>query len=264
MDNSISQQVEQVLNRMDPITLEEMDFVRLMRRRDVKYVVPSSDIARLISLVSEKYKVLEIKGSRLQDYQTLYFDTPDLEMYHEHHNRRLNRYKVRIRKYVNSNLSYFEVKYKNNKGETIKRRIRPDNPENVHEERTSRFLENNSPYSSGDLDPALRNYFKRITLVHTDIPERLTVDIELNYANVEGDRDLALPGFSVIEIKKDRDATHSDMISVLRREHYLPLGFSKYCIGTAIMKPGVKKNLFKSRLRQLGKIEESFNHLHHH
>jgi hypothetical protein len=82
----------------------------------------------------------------------------------------------------------------------------------------------------------------------------------LSYSNVNGNLDIELPGFSVIEIKRDRDASHSDMITTLRREHFQSVGFSKYCIGTALMKPNVKKNLFKNRIRQLGKFEESFNH----
>lgn len=256
----ISKQVAEVIGRMQSISLKEMEHVRLMRRRDIKYVVPSRSIPGLLEQIQDKYRVLEIGDRRLHDYHTLYYDTPGLNMYHEHHNRRLNRYKVRVRKYMDTDLSFFEIKFKNNKGETIKRRIRPDNPEDITEERTGKFLADNSPYSIGEINPALQNYFKRITLVHKVTPERITIDIELNYSNVLGTMDIELPGFSVIEIKRDRDATHSDMITALRREHFQSIGFSKYCIGTALMKPNVKKNLFKPRIRQLGKFEESFYH----
>lgn len=260
MDIPLSKQVAEVIGRMKSISLEEMEHVRLMRRRDIKYVVPSTAIPGLLEQIQDKYSVLEIGNKRIHDYHTLYYDTPDLSMYHEHHNRRMNRYKVRMRKYMDTDLSFFEIKFKNNKGETIKRRIRPNNPENIAEERTGKFLADNSPYSIAEIDPALQNFFKRITLVHKFSTERITIDIELNYSNVRGTMDIELPGFSVIEIKRDRDATHSDMITALRREHFQSIGFSKYCIGTALMKPDVKKNLFKPRIRQLGKFEESFNH----
>lgn len=260
MDIPLSKQVAAVIGKMESISLREMEHVRLMRRRDIKYVVPSTSVPGLMDQIHDKYRVLEIGDKRIHDYHTLYYDTPELNMYHEHHNGRLNRYKVRVRKYMDTDLSFFEIKFKNNKGETIKRRIRPDNGEDITGKRTGKFLADNSPYQIGQINPALQNYFKRITLVHKVMPERLTIDIELTYSNVRGTMDIELPGFSVIEIKRDRDATHSDMITALRREHFQSIGFSKYCIGTALMKPTVKKNLFKPRIRQLGKIEESFHH----
>lgn len=260
MDIPLSRQVAEVIGNMAPISLKEMEHVRLMRRRDTKYVIPSTAVPGLLEEVHEKYRVLEVENKRIHDYHTLYYDTPELAMYHEHHNRRMNRYKVRVRKYVDTDLTFFEIKFKNNKGETIKRRIRPDNSDDISEDRTGKFLADNSPYSIGEITPALQNYFKRITLVHKQTPERITIDIELNYSNVLGTMEIQLPGFSVVEIKRDRDANHSDIITVLHREHYQAIGFSKYCIGTALMKPQVKKNLFKTRLRQLGKFEESFNH----
>ncbi len=260
MEFPLSKQVAEVIGNMEPISLKEMEHVRLMRRRDTKYVVPSTAIPGVLEIIQDKYRVLEVENKRIHDYHTLYYDTPELSMYHEHHNRRLNRYKVRVRKYMDTDLSFFEIKYKNNKGETIKRRIRRGNPNDLSEDRTGKFLEDNSPYSISDISPALQNYFKRITLVHKVTPERITIDIELNYSNVRGTMDIQLPGFSVIEIKRDRDANHSDVIKALRKEHFQAIGFSKYCIGTALMKPQVKKNLFKPRIRQLGKFEESFVH----
>ena len=48
----------------------------------------------------------------------------DFDLYHRHHIGRSNRFKVRSRRYVESDLCFFEVKYRNNKGRTIKNRIR--------------------------------------------------------------------------------------------------------------------------------------------
>ncbi len=259
MDQPVTVQVDKILDEMDPISLQEMDHVRLMKRRDVKYVVPSKKVPGLLASVADKYRVLEIEGQRIHDYQTLYFDTPDRSMYHEHHNRRLNRYKVRVRKYVNSELSFLEVKFKNNRGETIKRRIQPRDPENIMEERNDSFLLANSPYSSSEILPALQNYFKRITFVHRTNAERLTIDLDINYSSIGDFESLHLPGFSVIEIKFDRDAAHSDMVRQLRLEHYQAMGFSKYCMGTALMQPDVKTNLFKPRLRRLRKYDPAID-----
>ena len=62
------------------------------------------------------YKCVEIENKRVSQYQTLYYDTKDMKLYNEHHNGHLNRYKIRHRTYVDSNLSFLEVKFKNNKG----------------------------------------------------------------------------------------------------------------------------------------------------
>jgi len=258
MDKSLRQEVEKSLEEMDPISLQEMDHVRLMKRRDVKYVIPSKAVPELIRKVADKYRVLEIDGEKIQDYQTLYFDTPDREMYHEHHNRRLNRYKVRVRRYVNTDLSFLEIKFKNNKGETIKRRIQPRDPANILENRNDIFLLENSPYSASQIIPALQNHFKRITLVHKTNAERLTIDLDINYSRIGDYDNLRLPGFSVVEIKRDRDSSPSDMIMQLKRDHYQDMGFSKYCMGTALMHPHVKHNLFQSRLRRLRRYDPAF------
>jgi len=251
--------IDELLCQMDTITLEEMDHVRLMRRRDVKYVVPKSVVHNILGKVAAKYRVLDIDGLRMQDYHTRYYDTPSRHMYHQHHNRRLNRYKIRLRKYTNSNLTFLEIKFKNNRGETIKKRICSEKETSISGISSDIFISENSPYSTGEIYPALLNNFKRITLVHKTSPERLTIDVNLSFSGVDIIDFKEFHGLAVIEIKRDRDAKHSDMISQLRREHYQSMGFSKYCIGTAILMPDVKKNLFRQRIRQVQKLEASFH-----
>ena len=48
--------------------------------------------------------ILTIDNKKIACYKTLYFDTKYFDFYHHHHNNKVNRYKVRIRKYVDSNL----------------------------------------------------------------------------------------------------------------------------------------------------------------
>ncbi len=248
-----SNNIEDVIELMNPISLEEMDNVKLMRRRDIKFVLPTRSVPELLMKVKENYRVLEIGGQRIHHYQTLYYDTPEFSMYHEHHSKRLNRYKVRIRKYMTSDISFLEVKFKNNKGETIKKRIRPENPGIIKGLHSETFVKDNSPYKASDIQPSLHNGFKRLTLVHKSNPERVTIDLELNYRPVNSNKDLHLPGLSVIEIKRNRDATPSDMISQLRSARFHATGFSKYLMGTAMLEPGVKTNLVKNKIRQINK-----------
>ena len=64
----------------------------------------------------------EIDGQRLTAYDTLYYDTLDLQMYLRHHDRQLRRQKIRVRTYVDSQLTFLEVKNKSNKGRTLQAR----------------------------------------------------------------------------------------------------------------------------------------------
>jgi hypothetical protein len=254
----ISTDVEGVITSIDPISLAEMDHVKLMRRQDAKFVIPATFVPGLLKDISPLYRVLEIGGKRIHPYHTIYYDTDGLEMYHEHHNGRLNRYKVRTRTYLTSDIAFIEVKFKNNKEETIKRRIKTENPEELTEELAGKFLVGNSPYTVGEIQPVLENHFKRITLVHKTIPERVTIDIGLGYNRPRMNGNVSLPGLSVVEIKYERDSMHSDMISYLRRKSFQSMGFSKYCIGTVLNNPHVKSNLFKQRMRRIEKIEQTF------
>ena len=71
----------------------------------------------------KRISILQIDGKRKHDYKSLYFDTEDRKFYNDHHNQRVNRYKVRYREYVDSGLVFLEIKCKNNKGKTIKKRL---------------------------------------------------------------------------------------------------------------------------------------------
>ena len=54
-------------------------------------------------------------------YSTLYFDTNDKILYKHHHNKKGNRHKIRMRKYIDSNICFLE----------IKKRIMPESPINI-------------------------------------------------------------------------------------------------------------------------------------
>src|SRR5690606_31022332 len=103
----------------EAITLDQMDQVRLMRRTDTKFVFSIQHLPAMLKIALPDYYMVEIENEREQIYTTTYFDTPEYDMYNIHHNGKLNRHKVRIRKYVYSNQEFLEVKRKNNKGETI-------------------------------------------------------------------------------------------------------------------------------------------------
>ncbi|MCC8173951.1 MAG: VTC domain-containing protein, partial [Odoribacter sp.] len=82
-----------------------------------------------------------------------------------HHNGKKTREKIRIRTYVDCSESYFEIKNKNNKGRTEKKRIPVENVKTAIQKGSS-FCYSYSKYNPEDLKKQLYNDFKRITLVN--------------------------------------------------------------------------------------------------
>jgi len=103
---------ENILQNFQPISLSEMDEVKLMNRTDTKFVLNRTLFNEVLPQLTSSYRVLEISDQRLSSYRTLYFDTSGFDLFLDHHNGKGNRFKVRIRKYVESNLFFLEIKNK--------------------------------------------------------------------------------------------------------------------------------------------------------
>ena len=252
------QEIEKIIPDFEPITLEEMKDIRLMNRTDMKYVVAISSLVELLRLSLQDYRLQEVDGERNIAYHTVYYDTPDQKMYLAHQNGRKTREKIRFRTYVSSNLSFFEVKNKNNHGRTNKKRIKIAEEEKnnfLFSDETREFLKKHAWYSPEELTPQIENRFKRLTLVNRGLTERLTIDTDLHFHNLHNDLERDLKGLAVIELKRD-GRTASPMHDLLMRMHIHTSGFSKYAMGYALTDSHIKQNLFKERLRKLIKLSD--------
>ncbi|MCG8579884.1 MAG: polyphosphate polymerase domain-containing protein, partial [Bacteroidales bacterium] len=188
---------------------------------------------------------------KILSYSTTYFDTHLNSMYKAHHNGRLNRYKVRHRTYVDSGISFLEIKRKNNKGRTIKNRIATKKNFTAFDPDAQLFLRNNCPFSTSDLQPAIRNQFHRITLVSKSFDERCTIDFNINFQHK--DQEVSLDHLAIIELKTNGSRATSALKSLLSTMGIKKSGFSKYCFGRALTDENLKNNAFKPRIRQLTK-----------
>lgn len=244
-----------ILNAMAPISLDEMKDVRLMNRIDTKYLVTERQLCAILSRIRKAYFAQSVKGNRLSPYRTVYYDTPGLTMYLVHHNRHLVRDKVRVRTYVDSNLTFCEVKHKNNKGRTSKKRIEVQPVENIVDiPEAVDFLAKRQPYEVRTLNPKLVTVFDRITLVNFEKTERLTVDCNLRFNNLTNDVSASMAPLVVMELKQDGRA-RSYLKEVLTELRIHPFKMSKYCIGTCMTNPDVKQNRFKGKLRHIRKLK---------
>jgi hypothetical protein len=244
--------ITEILKQFDPISLKEMDDVKFLDRIDTKYIFRFDQLSDVLKELNSDYFALQVEGSNLSLYETLYFDTPDLALYLKHHNGQLSRFKVRKRNYVASNFGYFEIKFKNNKNRTIKKRIRDDDMSSNICESSAKLLFDKTGIPSEILYPALWVYYTRITLVNRDFTERLTIDLDLFYKN-SNNSIKEYPNLVIAELKQERSA-RSPFAMLMHKRHIANLSISKYCLGIANMNQSIKKNNFKKKLSKLNKL----------
>ena len=239
---------EEKLAAYDPISLEEMEAVRLMNRVDRKFVFHISQLGTILTQLSSHYRSLEVEGARVSPYRTLYFDTEELNMYRDHHNGKPNRTKVRYRHYLQSGAMFFEVKRKVRGLRTEKVRIPiTDIPERVNGAETE--LLNTFSIEGHTLQPTMDVEYGRATLVRSDGCERVTIDVGLTFS--QGDKHLGLPNIVIAEVKTDNHKGGSPVISLMKNMSIRPMGMSKYSVAVAMLHDGAKTNAFKAKMRRI-------------
>ena len=245
--------MEKILGKFVSVDLAEMGKVKLMNRVDTKYVTVPENLCRLLERIREDYYVQEIGGRLICSYKTLYYDTPDFEMYTVHHNGRKARQKVRIRTYLHSEQHFLEVKNKNNKGLTRKKRIEIERADAVENTECRDFMEKHADFELSGLVPHLESRYDRITLVDKEKTERITIDLNLGYDNLLTGNKKEMPGLVIIEVKQD-GYRGSGIKYALGECGIKPMRISKYCIGAALTNPSVKYNRFKEKIQLINKL----------
>lgn len=218
---------------------------------DRKYTFHVDQLPQLLALLHHDYKVLSVEGKTLNRYKSLYYDTPDYQLYMHHHNGKANRYKIRHRQYLENATEFFEIKLKNNKGRTLKSRINATLNLQSFEEAIQQFVTRKTPYQTRHLLPVLWVNYKRITLVGIHHPERVTIDVDLEF--VHDGKTITPDNLVIAEIKQDKLIT-SPFLKVLNQFHIREGSISKYCMGLALTNTSLKKNNFKSKLLNLSKL----------
>jgi hypothetical protein len=238
-----------LVSSLNPVSLAEMDSVKLMDRTDSKFVLSFNELAPILHDIADQYRILTINKTRLFSYRTDYFDTPELSMFADHHNGKLNRFKIRQREYIESNIRFLEVKFKSNKGRVIKDRIEKSF---MDQRAFSGFVTGHTPYDPNKLDIILTNQFNRFTLVNLKIKERVTVDFNLVFSDMK--HATTLNGLVIIEIKQSHFNTQSPIYKALKQHHIRKESVSKYCLGVSLLSRHPKLNNFKKTLNIVNKL----------
>ena len=249
----IDARINDLLQYLEPITLEQMSSIRLMNRTDTKFVTNKENLARLLELAQGKYYAQFNNDSRIANYMTTYWDTDNHRFFLEHHNGRAPRQKVRVRTYMDNDLTFLEVKTKNNHGRTKKKRVEVPSQEIEVQGTNGEFVEALVHQGLNEMHPTVRNQFHRITLVNYGKTERLTIDYDVHFHNLETGNNANVGPLVIIELKRDGNV-YSPVLDILRVLRIKPSGFSKYCIGSVMTNRNLKRNIFKEKMVVLSKL----------
>lgn len=240
----------ELLNKFDTLSLIDLqNKAPLMEREDKKFVLATHQINNVLVDCMKEYQILKIENDLFFDYKTAYYDTKDLELYQNHHNGKGNRNKIRKRLYVNSGLTFIEIKNKTNKGKTIKHRIESNTILEAKE-----FISSHSGLSVSDLTKSLSLEYSRITLLHKTKLEKITLDYNLVFSNEK--TTVTYANIIMAEVKTEKP-TAIDFCLIMKKHTIREGSLSKYCLGLVSLNNGIKHNNFKHSYNKILKINNN-------
>lgn len=246
--------LKEVLSQFEPHGLNDINKANLMHRVDTKYLLPISGLKQLLPLLVPSYGALKIDNTRLFSYQSTYYDTSGLKFYRMHHNGKKNRFKIRLRHYLNSGDQYVELKHKTNKSVTHKDRVL-FNSSHGNRKRINELVSIPFGTSRPPLFKSLVCSYDRIALADEKNGERLTLDFNLSFKDPIHGRSEQSHQVLIAEVKRGNRKVPSVFIDLMELFRQKPVSFSKYCIGCALIYSNrIKTNRFKPTLMALDRI----------
>lgn len=223
----------------------------LQQRVDRKYLLSARDIPCVLAHLQRTHCVVCAGAHLWARYQSVYFDTPARDLYHAHRRGRRPRYKLRIRHHLDRGLSFLEVKQKAQSGRTVKHRLTLPFGQDDLTSRERSFIDAHAPLAGTRLCPQLAISFQRLTLVGSDIDERVTLDRALTVAS--GPSVERFGPVVIAEVKQTRYRNHSGAVDAIRAVHARETALSKYCLATALV-AAVPANVFTPALRAMARL----------
>ena len=235
------------------VGLEELNTAAALQTRvDRKYVIPVLQARQLLACsLDSGVRVLEMDGLRTFGYDSVYFDTPQLDSYLLAARGRRRRFKIRTRTYVDSAASFLEVKTEGGRAATVKERI-PYSPAD-----RSRITAEGLDYvndtlsaavgsvPAGPLGPVLETRYRRTTLFLPGSGSRATLDEAVTWQR-PGQAAWLLAGSMVLETKSGSTAGPLDRY--LWANGIRPSRISKFATGMAALCPELPANRWHSTL----------------
>lgn len=247
--------IAESLSYFDTISLDELNTkAAMLERLDQKYIIPATRLRPAFDAFRDIFEVLEIDGKRAFSYVTRYFDDAEQRAYYDHHQGRRKRCKVRVRNYVDAGFSYLEVKLKDKRDVTVKKRLKVSGPMEALDKSCTDFIDLCHSDLYGEplgrtLLPVIGIQYERITLVAKEGGERMTIDTRLDFFAGDRAREVS-PEMFIVETKSAKGNGIAD--AILRSLHLHPTSrCSKYCIGMAALGQVDRTNRFLPALKRL-------------
>lgn len=240
------------LRHLPAVGLEELNTAAALQTRvDRKYVIPLLQAKQLLASLDAGIRVLEMDGLRTFEYDSVYFDTPQLDSYLLAAGGRRRRFKIRTRTYLDSAVSFLEVKTEGAREATVKERI----PYGLADR--SRITAEGLAYvndtlastvgtvPAGPLGPVLETRYRRTTLFLPGSGSRATLDEAVTWRR-PGRSAWLLEGAMVLETKSGSAAGPLDRH--LWANGIRPSRISKFATGMAALCPELPANRWHSTL----------------
>ena len=206
------------------------DRAALQERHDRKYVLAEGQAEVLLAALPAGSAVLEIDGRRDFGYVSTYFDTADLLSFRSAATGRRRRFKVRIRRYVDTGERWLEVKTRGARGLTVKDRTGVPEPWDTGWLDQTLAARGVRHLSARGLGPTLEVAYRRSTLLLPDA-SRVTIDTDLVWWSAGHDAVARLGGLAIVETKTAGGASPTDRW--LWQHGVRPCRLSKYATGLA-------------------------------
>lgn len=242
-----------LLNDLRGIAMDKKASVEFMDRIDARYLFDKAYLEEIIQKIRPHYQLIHFEGKRLFQYDTLYFDTPERLFYYQHLAGKLNRYKIRSCRQVETNEQYFELKSRNNKSFTRIQRIRLDDLSEDITGNGRQLLLQNIPIDMSSLEPAVWIYYHRIMLVNPETRERLTFDLNVWFR--WRSKSVAYPNLVIADVQQEKGSV-SPFKNLMKEKEIREGGVSKYCLGLASVEPTLKANAIKPILTRINRLNK--------
>jgi hypothetical protein len=258
------QSLESALNAKAVIGLDAMDSVALMDRFDEKFLIPSNWLEDVVRRLTS-FSLLRIQSENTTIYNNRYFDTPTNQCFEDHVRGKSKRFKVRIRHYANTGVSFLEVKVRGVHGKTVKHRTVRNAQQNWNADLTENECRFIREYVGDalDLQPVLESRFQRFTLADLESGERITVDSQLQFRSLEHPEEWLEPlsALSIVERKQKHINHQGPLLQAFRsqKQRRAPLGrslrMSKFILGRTTLAPNLNPRTYRMALRDIERAE---------
>lgn len=239
------------LVELPTIDLEQLNATAALQTRiDRKYVVPTERFTELFNGFHAEMNVLENNGLRVFPYDSVYFDSPNLDSYFLAAYGRRRRYKIRTRSYLDSGVSFLEVKTEGSRSATVKERI----PYNLADRSTitadgadyiAQTLLSTGQAPPTNLAPVLETVYGRVTLYLPASNSRATIDLDVAWS-LPGQAPLVMTENVVVETKSGSAPGQLD--KYLWKNGVRPSRISKFATGLATLLPQLPSNRWHKAL----------------